>query len=72
MNDPVDVGNEAVRMQMEVALMEHASKAKKDEMGRFDVDPDGTCRCVQCGSAVPPARVAAVPRSGLCIQCASS
>lgn len=71
MNDAADVGNDAVMLQTRAALDAHAANARAMNRGRYDVDDDGTHRCVECGEVVPEARVKAMPFSGLCVRCAS-
>jgi DnaK suppressor protein len=69
-NHQADDASEAFEQAKDLALRQNAEQLLnkvKDALGRFDRGTYGICE--QCGAAIDPARLQALPYVTLCLRC---
>lgn len=69
MADDADIA--AARDEQAMARFEEQQRQRRMTEGMRPFDPSRQVHCVDCGEVVPPARLAAYPRTRRCQPCAA-
>ncbi|MDP3875865.1 MAG: TraR/DksA C4-type zinc finger protein [Methylobacter sp.] len=64
MTDLIDDANATAELMTDVALRQHQDRASQHQVWK-----DGKAYCTECGFAIPPERLAALPGCGRCVGC---
>jgi RNA polymerase-binding transcription factor DksA len=69
--DEADLAGELIEMQLAGALDRRREMAAELVAGRREPHRDGGLACIECGDQIEPPRLAALPATGYCAECAA-